>query len=65
MFKSVKRIRAFWSDRSGVTAVEYGLIAAIMAAVIVGVMATLSGGLTTSFGSISGTLSSPAPKTGT
>ncbi len=64
MFECVKRVRAFWSDRSGVTAVEYGLIAAIMAAVIVGVMATLSGGLTTSFGSINTTLTTPTPKTG-
>nr|WP_294576826.1 Flp family type IVb pilin [uncultured Rhodopila sp.] len=56
MFKSVKRIRAFWSDRSGVTAVEYGLIAAVMAGVIVAILATLNTSLNSTMTNIGTTL---------
>ena len=31
-------LRSLWRDESGVTAVEYGLIAGLMAALLVGVM---------------------------
>lgn len=47
------------SDKRAVTAIEYGLIAALMAAVIVTVMATVSGGLTNAFTSIANHLNSP------
>jgi pilus assembly protein Flp/PilA len=43
------------ADRKGVTALEYGLIAAVMGALIVAAVTTLGGSLGTAFGSI-GTL---------
>lgn len=47
------------SDKRAVTAIEYGLIAALMAAVIVLVMATVGNGLQNAFNSIAGHLNSP------
>ena len=43
----------FVSDESGATAIEYGLIAALIAVAIIGALNTLSGKLSTTFGSIS------------
>ena len=40
---------ALRTDKRGVTAVEYGLIAALMAAALIGIFATLTGGLTRSY----------------
>ncbi len=40
------------TDRRAVTALEYGLIAALMAAIIVGVFGTLGGAFTTAFAAI-------------
>jgi pilus assembly protein Flp/PilA len=48
----------FVKDQSGATAIEYGLIAALMAVVLVTAMQTIGGGITTSFGSIAGHLNS-------
>lgn len=48
--KSVKR---FLKEEEGVTAVEYGLIAALIAAVIVAAVATLGGKVSTAFQTIS------------
>jgi pilus assembly protein Flp/PilA len=45
-------------DKRGVTAMEYGLIGALIATVIVAVITTLGGGLTTAFTSIAGHLNS-------
>ena len=45
-------------DRRGVTAMEYGLIAALMAVVIVAAVGTLGGGIKTAFTSIAGHLTS-------
>ena len=39
-------IRRYWSDEQGATAIEYGLIAGIMAIVVMGIAAT--GGALTS-----------------
>jgi pilus assembly protein Flp/PilA len=44
------------SDRRGVTALEYGLIAAVMGALIVTAVTTLGNNLSTAFGSIGGLL---------
>jgi pilus assembly protein Flp/PilA len=38
-----------WSDRSGVTAIEYGLIAALIAVVCVGVLGQIGVNLSTTF----------------
>lgn len=37
----MKRIKKFFQDESGATAVEYGLMVALIAAVIIGVVTTL------------------------
>jgi pilus assembly protein Flp/PilA len=43
----------FWEERSGATAIEYGLIAAGIAAVIIVAVNTLGSNLTTTFSSVS------------
>ena len=47
-----KMIR-FFKDEEGATAVEYGLIVALIAAVIVGVVYTLGGQINTAFQTVS------------
>jgi pilus assembly protein Flp/PilA len=44
-----KTIKRFLRDESGATAIEYGLIAALVAVAIVGALTTLGGGLTSLF----------------
>jgi pilus assembly protein Flp/PilA len=44
--------RKFIKDESGATAIEYGLIAALVAVAIVGALTTLGGSLTTMFGTV-------------
>jgi pilus assembly protein Flp/PilA len=41
-------------DEKGVTALEYGLIAALIAVVIIGAVTTLGGNLSTTFTNIAG-----------
>jgi pilus assembly protein Flp/PilA len=41
--------KKFMKDESGATAIEYGLIAALVAVAIVGALTTLGTGLTTMF----------------
>jgi pilus assembly protein Flp/PilA len=43
----------FWKEQSGATAIEYGLIAAGIAAVIIVAVDTLGTNLTTTFSSVS------------
>jgi pilus assembly protein Flp/PilA len=43
----------FWKERSGATAIEYGLIAAGIAAVIIVAVNTLGSNLDTTFSSVS------------
>ena len=45
-------IKKFLKDENGATAIEYGLIAALVAVAIVGALTTLGGGLTTLFGNV-------------
>lgn len=45
-------VRQFVRDEEGITAIEYGLIAALMAAALGTLFATLNGGLTAAFASI-------------
>ncbi len=44
-----KLISRFVRDESGATAIEYGLIAALIAVVIIGVLGTIGTSLTTKF----------------
>jgi pilus assembly protein Flp/PilA len=41
-------VRRFWSDESGATAIEYGLICAMISVVIIGITAT-GGGLAVTY----------------
>lgn len=50
----------FAQDESGATAIEYGLIAALISVVIIGVVATLGTQLQTTFQSISDCLADSA-----
>ena len=50
----MKLLRQLIRDESGATAIEYGLIAALIAVAIIGALTTLGGDLTALFGTISG-----------
>jgi pilus assembly protein Flp/PilA len=47
-----KIVKSFLKDESGATAIEYGLIAALIAVVIVGAVTTIGTKLNTSFGNV-------------
>ncbi len=52
----------FIKDESGATAIEYGLIAALMAVAVITIFGTLSDDMTTGFGNIGAQLKAvPAP----
>jgi pilus assembly protein Flp/PilA len=51
-----KTLKKFWTDESGATAIEYGLIAAGIALAIITVVNGLGSKLNTKFGSISASL---------
>jgi pilus assembly protein Flp/PilA len=48
----MKKLINFFKDEEGATAVEYGLLVALIAAVIVGVVGTLGGQINTAFQSV-------------
>ena len=50
------RVRNFLSDEFGVTAIEYALIAALIAVAIIGAVTTVGTNITTVFGEISAQL---------
>ena len=49
-------IKRFIGDETGATAIEYGLIAALIAVVIIGALSTIGGRLNSSFTSIGNSL---------
>jgi len=51
-----KFIKTFARDESGATAIEYALIAALIAVAIVGAATTLGGDISDLFGTVSGEL---------
>jgi pilus assembly protein Flp/PilA len=51
-----KYLPRFVKDESGVTAIEYGLIAALIAIVIIGALTAVGGSLNTLFTTVSTTL---------
>jgi pilus assembly protein Flp/PilA len=53
MFLSLKK---FVRDDSGATAIEYGLIASLIAVVIIGAVTTIGNKLTSTFTEVSGNL---------
>jgi pilus assembly protein Flp/PilA len=52
----LRRFSKFWSDQSGATAIEYGLIAAGIALAIIAAVNLLGGTLNSNFTSINGSL---------
>jgi pilus assembly protein Flp/PilA len=50
----------FVTDESGATAIEYGLIAALIAVVIIGALQALGGSITTNFTSVSNAMNGAA-----
>ena len=57
-------IKRFLSDESGATAIEYGLIAALIAVAIIGAVGMLGDSITDAFESISDTLDEARPAEG-
>ncbi len=55
-------LKSLWKDDSGVTAVEYGLIAGLMAALLVGVMSVFGEQLSRLFTAISDQIGNAADK---
>jgi pilus assembly protein Flp/PilA len=51
------------SDRKGATAIEYGLIAGLIAVVIVGAITSIGSDLNTTFGKVRDAISPPAAST--
>ncbi|MCP3476224.1 Flp family type IVb pilin [Bradyrhizobium sp. CCGUVB1N3] len=51
-----RMVQKFWSDESGATAIEYGLIAAGIALAIITVVNSLGTSLNDKFGSVSSSL---------
>jgi len=49
-------LRCFINDQSGVTAIEYGLIASLIAVATIAAMSTLGTNLTTVFTQVAGSL---------
>ncbi len=49
-------IKSFLNDNSGATAIEYGLIAALVSVVIIGALTTLGTKLTSTFAAVSAKL---------
>ena len=52
MSKIVSAVQAFIADENGVTAIEYGLIAALVGVAIVGAVRALGGQLNDTFGEV-------------
>jgi pilus assembly protein Flp/PilA len=50
------RVRNFLSDESGVTAIEYALIASLIAVAIIGAVTTVGGNISSVFNEIGTTL---------
>ena len=52
----IRLIKSFVADESGVTAMEYGMIAALIAVVILTTLGLLGGQLNTTFSNIEGAI---------
>jgi pilus assembly protein Flp/PilA len=56
MFTFLSNLKALAKDERGVTALEYGLIAGLVAVVIIGSVTALGGKLTAAFAAVSAAL---------
>ncbi len=54
-------IKNFFADESGATAIEYGLLAALIAVVIIAGATTLGANINTLFGNIARCIAAPTP----
>jgi len=54
--EDMKFVSKFFKDESGATAIEYGLIAALIAVVIIGAVTALGTGVSTNFSTVAGAL---------
>jgi pilus assembly protein Flp/PilA len=52
MSNLVKKINAFWQEEDGVTAIEYGLIAALIGVAIIVAVTAVGGSLNDKFGDV-------------
>ncbi|MFT5584189.1 MAG: pilus assembly protein Flp/PilA [Cognaticolwellia sp.] len=55
-----KMIKAFINDESGATAIEYGLIAGLVAVAIIAALTALGGSLDTLFSNVASTVNTAA-----
>ncbi|MCH8035680.1 MAG: Flp family type IVb pilin [Proteobacteria bacterium] len=53
----LKRFKHFCDDESGATAIEYGLIAALVSVAAIGALTTMGESLQTMFGTVSNSMS--------
>ena len=58
----MQKMRAFLKNSKGATAIEYGLIAALIAVAAIAAMGTLGKQLTSTFSKVSTTMKDGAPK---
>jgi len=56
----MEKIRNFFQDESGASAVEYGLLVALIAVAIIGAVTTLGGSIKTTFTTAADTIKPPA-----
>lgn len=61
----IERLKQFITDEEGVTAIEYGLIAALIAVVIIGAVTTVGNNLNTVFETIGNALAGTSSTTTT
>ena len=59
----LKRLQAFCRDESGATAIEYGLIAALVSVAAIGALTAMGGSLKTMFTKVSSALSGAVNQT--
>lgn len=52
----IAKLRAFWKNQSGATAIEYGLIAALISIAAITAMGTLGNNLSNTFTSVANNL---------
>jgi pilus assembly protein Flp/PilA len=52
MIKFLNFGKSLWKDESGATAIEYGLLAALIAVAIIGIVASLGGELNETFANV-------------
>jgi pilus assembly protein Flp/PilA len=57
----IKQLKQFWNEEDGATAIEYGLIAGLVAIVIVAGLTTLGTDLSTMFTNIGAAVTAHSP----